>query len=101
MHAAAYFGLAFLWFYYILTKKPENYKLNAAFVKVSLLIVLFGMLIEVLQGTLTNYRQPDWADIVANSIGVLIALGMFIFFKNFLWRLKHQISSFLEKKFLH
>jgi glycopeptide antibiotics resistance protein len=36
------------------------------------------MLIEVLQGTLTSYRQPDWLDVIANSTGVLIASILFL-----------------------
>ncbi|MEP6259997.1 MAG: VanZ family protein [Gillisia sp.] len=95
MHTAAYFGLAFCWLFYFFIKKPDSYNLKRGFVKVSALVVLFGMLIEVLQGAITTYREPDWADIVANTIGVLIALGFFILFRNFLNHVKRQISSFL------
>ncbi len=95
MHVSAYFGLAFIWFFYIFMKKPEEYHLKGAFIKVSLVVVAFGILIEVLQGALTSYRQPDWADILANTIGVLIALGVFLFFRKFLTRVKHQFNSFL------
>ena len=59
------------------------------------------MLIEVLQRVLTSYRQPDWADILANSIGVLIALLFCFLFLNFLKRIKQKINLFLEKNFLH
>lgn len=95
MHAGAYFGLAFCWFFYLFIKKQEPYNFRKGFVKVSVLVVLFGILIEVLQGALTTYREPDWADIVANTIGVMIALGFFILFRNFLNHVKRQISSFL------
>ena len=33
--------------------------------------LLLGILIEVLQGTLTSYRVSDWKDAVANASGVL------------------------------
>jgi len=95
MHAGAYFGLAFCWLFYLFIKKQEPYNYKKGFVKVCGLVVLFGMLIEVLQGALTTFRQADWADIVANTIGVMIALGFFILFRNFLTHLKRQISSFL------
>lgn len=95
MHAVAYFVLAFCWLFYFFIKNPESSNFRKVFVKISGAVVLFGILIEVLQGTLTEYREPDWADIVANTIGVLIALGIFSFFFNFLERLKHHISSFL------
>lgn len=95
MHVSAYFGLAFIWFFYLFFKKPEDYRFKKAFITISLIIVLFGIFIEVLQGALTSYREPDWADILANTIGVVIALVVFVFIKKFLLRVKHQINSFL------
>ena len=95
MHLGAYFGLGFLWFVYYIFKKPEEQYKNQHFFNIALLIIVFGMLIEVLQGALTAYRDPDWADILANSIGVLIALGICLGFLKFFMRLKHQINSFL------
>ena len=80
--------------YYIL-KKDENKIKFLGFFKVSVLVILFGMLIEVLQGTLTTYRTPDWYDILANSIGVCSALLVFTLLKNFLKRLKLKINLFL------
>ncbi|MCM4158359.1 VanZ family protein [Antarcticibacterium flavum] len=94
MHTGAYFGLAVLWFSYYLFKKEEAIQ-RRGFLKISVLAVLFGMLIEVLQGILTDYREPDWADILANSLGVFIAYCVFVIFQKFLNRVKHQISSFL------
>lgn len=76
-HFIAYFTLSFVWlitFY----KKPSK-KLT-----ITSLCVLFGIIIEVLQSTLTNYRTADYIDIIANSIGVFIAL----FFFNLIFRKK-------------
>lgn len=36
-------------------------------------LILYGMLIEVLQG-LTGYRFAEWGDVLANSVGVLCGL---------------------------
>lgn len=94
LHTGAYFGLAFLWLFYYLMIKPEK-KYRKGNLVISLLVVIFGMFIEVLQGTLTSYRQPDWADIVANTVGVILAWCIFAIFQKFLYRVKHQISSFL------
>ncbi|UJH90866.1 VanZ family protein [Antarcticibacterium sp. 1MA-6-2] len=74
-------------------KSEQHYK--RGFLKLAGIIVLFGMFIEVLQGTLTDYRQPDWADILANTIGVLMAWLLFLIFQKYLVRVKHQITSFL------
>lgn len=94
MHVGAYFGLAFLWFsYYLFKEREKNQKWG--YLKISSLAVLFGILIEVLQGVLTAHREPDWADALANTIGVFIAYCIFVIFQKFLNRVKHQISSFL------
>jgi len=95
LHGVAYFILTFLWIFYYMMKKPgiRNYKWE--FFNISGLVIVFGMLIEVLQGALTSYRQPDWADILANSIGVLIAFLFCVVFLNFLKRIKQKFSLFL------
>tara|TARA_R100001369_G_scaffold92142_1_gene135672 strand:- start:1462 stop:1866 length:405 start_codon:yes stop_codon:yes gene_type:complete len=95
MHLGAYFGLGFIWFVYYIFKWQEDQFKNKHFFNITILIILFGMLIEVLQGTITSYRQPDWADILANSIGVLLALGFCLGFLKFFKRLKHKINLFL------
>jgi len=91
LHGVAYFILTLLWLFYYLMKKSgiRNYKWE--FFNISALVIVFGMLIEVLQGTLTSYRQPDWADILANSIGVLIAFLFCVVFLNFLKRIKQKV----------
>lgn len=95
MHAFAYFVLGMVWITYFLFKKSQDFNFNRVVFYISLAVIAFGMLIEVLQGTLTEYRTPDWADILANSIGVLIALGFWFTFQKFFIRLKHKINSFL------
>lgn len=55
---------------------------NVKFKTVSYIVILvgclvFGIIIEVLQGRLTTYRSASLLDIVANSLG--IALGFMIF----------------------
>ena len=94
LHSGAYFVLTSLWLFYYTLVRPQR-KHRTGFLKIVGAIVAFGMLIEVLQGTLTSYRQPDWADILANTIGVFVAWGIFMMFQRFLGRVKHQISSFL------
>ena len=95
MHLGAYFILATVWFFYYLFKYQDEQLKTKGFFNISILVILFGMLIEVLQGALTEYRDPDWADILANSIGVLLALGMSLGLLKYLKRLKHKINSFL------
>lgn len=95
LHGFAYFILTLLWLFFYIVKKSrdQNYKLG--FFYISVLVIVFGMLIEILQGILTSYRSPDWADILANSIGVLIALLFCNVFLNFFIRIKQKINLFL------
>ena len=95
MHTSAYFLLGSVWFFYYVIKKSQENNYIPDLLKITGLIIVFGMLIEVLQGTLTSYRTPDWFDILANSFGVFIALLIFIFFKKSFNRLKLKINLFL------
>mgnify|MGYP002398747047 CR=1 FL=1 len=42
----------------------------------------YGLIIEVLQATLTSTRQADFYDFLANTIGALTALVVLFFYKN-------------------
>ncbi|MBZ9631021.1 VanZ family protein [Salegentibacter sp. LM13S] len=92
LHLGAYFGLVVLWKVYFMQKdKPHNtYKKNLF--KIAGLSILFGMLIEVLQGVLTSYREPDWFDILANTTGIFLAVIIFLLFEKSLKRLNSKIN---------
>ena len=59
-------------------QKPDFKRYTSNLYWVAFACFVFGMLIEVLQGTLTSYRTPDWWDVVANSTGVVLAVLFFI-----------------------
>lgn len=69
-HSFAYLVLSLCW---LLTffKYPKK-----KFLIVSL-CVIYGIIIEILQSTVTNHRTGDYLDIIANTIGIL--LGLFFF----------------------
>jgi len=80
LHSTAYMGLMWSWLLVFRNKKS----LKNLFIIFSVLVV-FGMLLEVLQETLTTYRTADWRDVIANSFGLLIGIISFHFFcKNLL-----------------
>ena len=64
-HIAAYGSLSF-YFGQLLSR----FRLHLRY---ALALFCMGALLEVLQG-LTWYRSPDWYDLVANSIGILIGI---------------------------
>jgi len=74
-HSIAYFVLALTWLFSFYKKPSKKYL-------IVLCCILFGIIIEVLQSTLTIYRTGDYKDVLANSLGVLLALFIFnIIFK--------------------
>lgn len=95
LHGFAYFILTLLWLFYYLMKNSGISNEKWKIFNISILVIIFGMLIEVLQGILTSYRQPDWADIMANSIGVFIAFILCVVFLKYLKRIKQKINLFL------
>ncbi len=91
LHAGAYLFLALLWNFHFVFKSTgfKAYRSNLLWVAAGCLI--FGMLIEVLQGTLTSYRDPDWLDILANSTGVSLAVLIFLALAPAIKRLRQKV----------
>ena len=89
LHLGAYFGLAVLWLCFIHSIKTGATQHWVAFkpkvyITMAILLVLYGIIIELLQGSATTYRTPDVWDVLANSIGVLLgSLTFLLFFKKF------------------
>lgn len=74
-HAIAYCVLTFSWLMALANNKKQK-------IIIVIFCFLFGIIIEVLQQTITTYRTAELADIFANGVGVVIALLIFsIFFK--------------------
>ena len=61
-HATAYAWLMF-WF-------GNLYECRHGRVSVAVIFIIMGMLLEVLQGTMSSVREFSYADMVANAIGV-------------------------------
>ncbi|MBD0836665.1 VanZ family protein [Aestuariibaculum suncheonense] len=73
-HGITYLVLALLWYGTFLLKfKWSSVK---ALIYSALFSIIFGIIIEVLQGMVTVTRKPDYEDVIANSVGVLLAVGI-------------------------
>lgn len=97
MHMGAYFGLTLLWLLFWIF----NYETEAFVKKIVLIcgvVIVFGIFIEVLQQVLTEYRELDLLDAVANSIGTILAGAFVWLLKEYLIRLKAEINLFFIKK---
>ena len=49
-------------------------------IKILLIAVVYGIIIEILQDTITVSRTADFFDVIANSLGALIAFFMLPYF---------------------
>ncbi|WP_456376002.1 VanZ family protein [Lutibacter sp.] len=78
LHTSAYFLLTLSWlFTYIKSRRIKNKG-----ILIAIIIFIYGIIIEILQGVLTIYRQADYFDILANFTGIVIAWVFFsIIFK--------------------
>jgi VanZ family protein len=75
-HASTYFILAFLWYNTLVLH--FNTSKTKAIIYTSLISIIFGIIIEVLQGVFTTTRHADIFDVLANSLGVLFAVSVLI-----------------------
>ncbi len=73
LHLFAYFILSSSWFFAV---KSSHFKIIKK-VNIGLLVLVFSIILELLQGTFTNYRTADYYDIVANAFGIIIAIVSF------------------------
>jgi VanZ family protein len=73
LHGFAYFGLSLSWMFAI---RKSHSSFNWMVV-IGFLLFLLGILLEFLQGSITDYRTTDFFDVIANMFGILIALISF------------------------
>lgn len=76
----------FLFYFFFVIFWGLAKKQNHSNRKYNLLIFIFamsyGLIIEVLQATLTNTRQADFYDFLANTMGAFVGLVVLLFYKN-------------------
>jgi len=68
-HILAYFVLTMIWYFAVGQRSNRKQIITLA-----LACIAFGIIIEAVQGKLTVHRVGDLLDVVANLIGVLIAM---------------------------
>jgi glycopeptide antibiotics resistance protein len=70
VHAGIFFVLAALFFISCIKYNKGTAMFILAFVSA----VLYGILMELMQGWYLSDRSADWLDVIANSVGCVIAL---------------------------
>ncbi|HET8885713.1 MAG TPA: VanZ family protein [Salinimicrobium sp.] len=74
LHGVAYFVLVVVWSFVI--SKSKNRSFRKMLFLIGSVAFIFGIVIEILQGSLTTYREPDIWDVLANTIGIVLAMGV-------------------------
>lgn len=69
-HSFAYFTLSLCWLFTFFRFPKKKYL-------IVMLCIIYGIIIEVLQTTLTTHRTGDFLDAIANTIGILSGLIVF------------------------
>lgn len=73
LHTFAYCVLTASWIFAI---KSSHIVFKQKFI-IGFFVLLLSVLLEILQGSLTDYRTADYLDIVANTLGIIIAIVSF------------------------
>ena len=82
IHIGIYFICTLVWFMVFAVKscKPVFYK---KIVKASLVAFVIGVVIEILQELNPNARSGDINDVLANAVGILLAIAVIVKFKKY------------------
>ncbi len=75
-HFGAYMIFVLIWYNFF---SNTSFKFKILFS--AAIAFAYGIIVEVLQGTLTTYRTEDIADVLANSLGVLSAVALIVLYK--------------------
>ncbi|PIE49775.1 MAG: hypothetical protein CSA39_00845 [Flavobacteriales bacterium] len=71
-HTIAYFVLSLAWLFAYHYQKKHNILIFTG-------LVVYGIIIEILQGLVTTYRKADIYDVFANTVGICIAFLLYHF----------------------
>ena len=85
VHFGMYFGLMSV----IILENRTNLRNNRRLFLTGLIPLLYGILMEILQATVTVTRTASFYDALANSSGILVSILLWIWIKP----LKKQITS--------
>jgi hypothetical protein len=75
-----HFGLYFFFMAVIIVEHRDYFNNTRKLILIALIPVVFGSLMELMQGGFTTTRKADVIDAMFNSGGVAAALGLWLFF---------------------
>ena len=77
-HSAFHFGITALWYLYF---KHKNASTKKAILQAFLFSFIYGILIEISQALFTTTRTADVLDVVANTTGALMVVGIVMLYR--------------------
>ncbi len=80
VHLCLYFAMCILMYLSLIYELKTRLSGNQALMASAVFAILFGLLMEILQSNLNTGRYFDIFDVVANTIGVFIAV-LIVYFK--------------------
>ncbi len=87
-HFVFYFILAFLvYFGFEGNLEPDSKKIMRCKIVTVILVIIYGIIIEILQETVTKSRQGDIVDILSNAMGAFLAILSYFFIRRQITRL--------------
>lgn len=90
-HFLAYAVFTVVWFFFFLYSERIHQKFAKSLWLASILGFFYGIVMEGCQALFTDYRNPDWNDVVANVSGTIFAIIILMLFRNNLIALKGKL----------
>lgn len=81
VHCTIHFFLITVWMLYFYVKNNFQFR-TKWLIPVFLSVLLFGIIVEIIQGVFTNSRGADIFDVAANLVGSLLGILFFKMIKN-------------------
>lgn len=75
VHVTFYFGITTLGVMFLRERTNGSFYFGKALLSIVFFAILYGIIIEVIQGRYTQDRQGDMLDVVANTIGAIVGAG--------------------------
>ncbi|MBC8753084.1 VanZ family protein [Kordia sp. YSTF-M3] len=74
IHGLVYFIFAILWFFSFSKGITNKFFQKNAIIASAIFAIIYGICVEIMQETLVSNRQGDWQDVLANTIGTILAI---------------------------
>jgi len=75
LHLIAYFGLTLIWFMWKYKSDSSSQNMRSRIIWIiAFFAAVYGIIIEVLQGQFTQDRIADIGDVIANTLGIVLAV---------------------------